>query len=223
MKVKVSVIKNVLDANDRIATENRELFDKNKVYVINLMSSPGAGKTSLVERTILALKDKYRIGVIEGDIQDTYDADRVAKLNIPVVQINTGGACHIDGNMIREALPTFDLAKIDLLICENVGNLVCPAEFKIGENAKIMILSAPEGADKPAKYPLMFQESAVMLINKVDLLPYVDFDLEKAKRDALSLHKDLKIFEVSCKTGVGLDGWIKWLTDRIDAFQKSRV
>jgi hydrogenase nickel incorporation protein HypB len=223
MKVKVSVIKNVLDANDRIAAENRELFDKNKVYVINLMSSPGAGKTSLVERTILALKDKYRIGVIEGDIQDTYDADRVAKLNIPVVQINTGGACHIDGNMIREALPTFDLAKIDLLICENVGNLVCPAEFKIGENAKIMILSAPEGADKPAKYPLMFQESAVMLINKVDLLPYVDFDLEKAKRDALSLHKDLKIFEVSCKTGVGLDGWIKWLTDRIDAFQKSRV
>jgi hydrogenase nickel incorporation protein HypB len=220
MKVKVSVIKNVLDANDRIAAENRELFNKNKVYVINLMSSPGAGKTSLVERTILALKDKYRIGVIEGDIQDTYDADRVAKLNIPVVQINTGGACHIDGNMIREALPTFNLAKIDLLICENVGNLVCPAEFKIGENAKIMILSAPEGADKPAKYPLMFQESAVMLINKVDLLPYVDFDLEKAKRDALSLHKDLKIFEVSCKTGVGLDGWIKWLTDRIDAFQK---
>jgi hydrogenase nickel incorporation protein HypB len=221
--LKVAVVKNVLDANDRIAAENRALFDKNKVYVINLMSSPGAGKTTLVERTILALKDKYRIGVIEGDIQDTYDADRVAKLGIPVVQINTGGACHIDGNMIREALPTFDLAKIDLLICENVGNLVCPAEFKIGENAKIMILSTPEGADKPAKYPLMFQESAVMLINKVDLLPYVDFDLQKAKRDALSINKKLQIFEVSCKTGVGLDGWIKWLADRIDAFQKSRV
>jgi hydrogenase nickel incorporation protein HypB len=218
--VKVSVVKNVLDANDRIAAENRALFDKNKVYVINLMSSPGAGKTSLVERTILALREKYRIGVIEGDIQDTYDADRVAKLGIPVVQINTGGACHIDGNMIREALPTFDLAKIDLLICENVGNLVCPAEFKIGENAKIMILSAPEGADKPAKYPLMFQESAVMLINKVDLLPYVDFDLKKARRDALSINKNLQIFEISCKTGVSLDGWIKWLTDRIDAFQK---
>jgi hydrogenase nickel incorporation protein HypB len=218
--VKVSVVKNVLDANDRIAAENRELFDKNKVYVINLMSSPGAGKTSLVERTILALRNKYRIGVIEGDIQDTYDADRIAKLDIPVVQINTGGACHIDGNMIREALPTFDLAKIDLLICENVGNLVCPAEFKIGENMKIMLLSTPEGADKPAKYPLMFQESAALLINKIDLMPYVDFDLAKAKRDALSLHKDLKIFEVSCKTGVGLDGWIKWLTDRINAFQK---
>ena len=218
--MKVSVVKNVLDANDRIAKQNRELFDKNKVYVINLMSSPGAGKTSLVERTILALRDKYRIGVIEGDIQDTYDADRIAKLDIPVVQINTGGACHIDGNMIRESLPVFDLSKTDLLIVENVGNLVCPAEFKIGENVKIMLLSTPEGADKPAKYPLMFQESAALLINKIDLMPYVDFDLEKAKHDALSLHKDLKIFEVSCKAATGLDGWIAWLTERIDAFKK---
>ena len=218
--MKVSVVKNVLDANDRIAAENREMFDKNKVYVINLMSSPGAGKTSLVERTILALRDKYKIGVIEGDIQDTYDADRIAKLDIPVVQINTGGACHIDGNMIREALPTFDLSKTDLLIVENVGNLVCPAEFKIGENVKIMLLSTPEGADKPAKYPLMFQESAALLINKIDLMPYVDFDLEKAKHDALSLHQDLKIFEVSCKTAAGLDAWIAWLTQRIDAFKK---
>jgi hydrogenase nickel incorporation protein HypB len=218
--VKVSVVKNVLDANDRIAAENRELFDKNKVYVINLMSSPGAGKTSLVERTIMAMRNKYRIGVVEGDIQDTYDADRIAKLDIPVVQINTGGACHIDGNMIREALPVFDLSKTDLLIVENVGNLVCPAEFKIGENVKIMLLSTPEGADKPAKYPLMFQESAALLINKIDLMPYVDFDLEKAKHDALSLHKDLKIFEVSCKAATGLDAWTQWLTQRIDAFKK---
>ena len=218
--MKVSVVKNVLDANDRIAKQNRELFDKNKVYVINLMSSPGAGKTSLVERTILALRDKYRIGVIEGDIQDTYDADRIAKLDIPVVQINTGGACHIDGNMIRESLPVFDLSKTDLLIVENVGNLVCPAEFKIGENVKIMLLSTPEGADKPAKYPLMFQESAALLINKIDLMPYVDFDLGKAKHDALSLHKDLKIFEVSCKAATGLEAWIDWLTQCIDAFKK---
>lgn len=218
--MKVTVVKSVLDANDRIAAENRALFDKNRIYVINLMSSPGAGKTTLVEQTILALRDKYRIAVIEGDIQDTYDADRVAKLGIPVVQINTGGACHIDGNMIREALPSFDLSAIDLLICENVGNLVCPAEFKIGENAKIMILSTPEGADKPAKYPLMFQESAVMIVNKIDLSPYVDFDLNKAKHDALTLNKELKIFEVSCKTGAGLEGWIKWLTDRIAAFRK---
>ena len=218
--MKVTVVKNVLDANDRIAAENRELFDRHKVYVINLMSSPGAGKTTLVERTIMALKDKYRIGVIEGDIQDTYDADRIAKLDIPVVQINTGGACHIDGNMIREALPTFDLSKTDLLIIENVGNLVCPAEFKIGENVKIMLLSTPEGADKPAKYPLMFQESSALLINKMDLMQYVDFDLEKARRDALALHKDLKIFEVSCKTAAGLETWIAWLTQRIDAFKK---
>ena len=218
--MKVTVVKNVLDANDRIAAENRELFDRHKVFVINLMSSPGAGKTTLVEKTIAALKDKYRIGVIEGDIQDTYDADRIAKLDIPVVQINTGGACHIDGNMIREALPTFDLSKTDLLIIENVGNLVCPAEFKIGENVKIMLLSTPEGADKPAKYPLMFQESSALLINKMDLMQYVDFDLEKARRDALALHRDLQIFEVSCKTAAGLETWIAWLTQRIDAFKK---
>jgi hydrogenase nickel incorporation protein HypB len=218
--MKVTVVKNVLDANERIAAENRRLFDEKKIYVINLMSSPGAGKTSLVEKTIMALKDKYRIAVIEGDIQDTYDADRVAALGIPAVQINTGGACHIDGNMIREALPALDLDKVDLLISENVGNLVCPAEFKIGENAKVMILSTPEGADKPAKYPLMFQESAVMVINKMDLSPYVDFDLEKARRDAMALNRNLKIFEVSCKTGQGLDGWVQWLAGQIEAFRK---
>ncbi|MEN6469107.1 MAG: hydrogenase nickel incorporation protein HypB [Smithella sp.] len=218
--MKVTVVKNVLDANNRIAEENRKLFDQHKMFVINLMSSPGAGKTSLVERTIVALRDKYKIAVIEGDIQDTYDADRIAKLDIPVVQINTGGACHIDGNMIREAFPAFDFSKVDLLIVENVGNLVCPAEFKIGENVKIMLLSTPEGADKPAKYPLMFQESAALLINKIDLMPYVDFDLEKARRDSLALNKDLEIFEVSCKMGTGLESWISWLTKRIDAFKK---
>ena len=217
--MKVTVVRNVLDANERIAAENRKLFDEKKIYVINLMSSPGAGKTSLVEKTITALKDRWRIAVIEGDIQDTCDADRVAALGIPAVQINTGGACHIDGNMIREALPALDLNKIDLLISENVGNLVCPAEFKIGENAKVMILSTPEGADKPAKYPLMFQESAVMIINKIDLTPYVDFDLEKAKRDALALNRNLRIFEVSCKTGQGLENWVQWLAGQIEAFR----
>jgi hydrogenase nickel incorporation protein HypB len=217
--MKVTVVKNVLDANERIAADNRRLFDEKKIYVINLMSSPGAGKTSLVEKTIMALKDHYRIAVIEGDIQDTCDADRVAALGIPAVQINTGGACHIDGNMIREALPALDLNRIDLLISENVGNLVCPAEFKIGENAKVMILSTPEGADKPAKYPLMFQESAVMIVNKIDLAPYVDFDLEKARRDALALNRKLKIFEVSCKTGQGLENWVQWLAGEIEAFR----
>ena len=218
--MKVTVVKNVLDANNRIAEENRKLFDQHEMFVINLMSSPGAGKTSLVEQTITALRDRYRIAVIEGDVQDTYDADRIAKLDIPVVQINTGGACHIDGNMIRETFPAFDFGKIDLLIVENVGNLVCPAEFKIGENMKIMLLSTPEGADKPAKYPLMFQESSALLINKMDLLPYVDFDLEKARRDALALNKDLKIFEVSCKSGAGLTAWFTWLGRQIDTFKK---
>jgi hydrogenase nickel incorporation protein HypB len=217
--MKVTVVKNVLDANERIAQDNRALFDRQKIYVINLMSSPGAGKTTLVEKTILALKDRYRIAVIEGDIQDTQDADRISALGIPAVQINTGGACHIDGNMIREALPSLELDGIDLLISENVGNLVCPAEFKIGENAKVMILSTPEGADKPAKYPLMFQESAVMIINKMDLMPYVDFDLQKAKRTALAINPNLRIFEVSCKNGEGLDGWFNWLATQIEAFR----
>ena len=219
--MKISVVKNVLDANDRIAADNRALFDKKKIYVINLMSSPGAGKTTLVEKTIQALQDRYRIGVIEGDIQDTCDAERVAKLGIPVVQINTGGGCHLDGNMIREALPAFDLDQLDFLITENVGNLVCPAEFKIGENAKIMILSTPEGADKPAKYPLMFQESSVLILNKIDLMPYVDFNMEKAKKDALSLNPKLRIFAVSCKTSEGLQDWLDWLSGQIAAFQKA--
>jgi hydrogenase nickel incorporation protein HypB len=218
--MKVTVVKNILDANDRIAEENRKLFDEKKIYVLNIMSSPGAGKTSLVEKTIEGLRNKYRIGVIEGDIQDTYDADRVASLGIPVVQINTGGSCHIDGNMIRQALPGLDLDQIDLLIAENVGNLVCPAEFNIGENAKVMVLSTPEGADKPAKYPLMFQESAAMIINKIDLLPYVSFDKEKAKRDALTINRNLRVFEVSCKTSAGLDGWYGWLSDQVDTYKK---
>lgn len=218
--MKIQVVKNVLDANDRIAQENRVLFDAKGIYVINLMSAPGAGKTSLVEKTILALKDRCRIGVIEGDIQDTCDADRVAKLGIPAVQINTGGSCHLDANMIREALGALDLDTLDLLIVENVGNLVCPAEFKVGENAKVMLLSTPEGADKPAKYPLMFQESSVMLINKIDLLPYVEFDREKAKRDALALNRNLKIFEVSCRTSQGLERWFDWLSDQIQTCRK---
>ncbi len=216
---RITVVKNILDANDRIAEENRNIFDREKIYVLNLMSSPGAGKTSLVERTIAALQIKYKISVIEGDIQGSADAERIASLGVPVVQINTGGACHVDGNMIREALPGLDLKQIDLLIAENVGNLVCPAEFKIGENVKVMVLSTPEGSDKPAKYPLMFQLSEAMIINKIDLLPYVDFDMAKAKRDALSLNPKLKIFDVSCKTSAGLKDWFDWLSERIKSFQ----
>jgi hydrogenase nickel incorporation protein HypB len=219
--MKISVVRNVLDANERIAQENRTLFDGKRIFVINLMSGPGAGKTSLVEKTILALKNRYRIAVIEGDIQDTHDADRVAALGIPAVQINTGTACHLDGNMIRDAFPGLSMDEIDLLIVENVGNLVCPAEFKMGENFKAMLLSTPEGADKPSKYPLMFQESKALIINKMDLMPYVSFDLERARRDALGLNKGLKIFEVSCKTGDGLQAWFEWLSEQIESFRAS--
>lgn len=218
--MKINVVTNILDANNRIANENRAFFDEKQVFVLNLMSSPGAGKTSLVEKTIVALKKRYNIGVIEGDIQDSYDAERIAKLNIPVVQINTGGACHLDGNMIKETFPNFNFDNLDLLITENVGNLVCPAEFKIGENAKIMLLSTPEGADKPAKYPLMFAESSVLLLNKMDLAPYVDFDLKKARHDALAINPELEIFEISCKDESGLQQWFDWLVQSIEKFRQ---
>ena len=217
--MKISVVKNVLGANNRIATENRHIFDAHKIYVINVMSSPGAGKTTLVERTIDALNSTYRIAVIEGDIQDTFDAERVAAHGVPAVQINTGGSCHIDGNMVREALQALNLDEIDFLIVENVGNLVCPAEFSVGEHIKVMLLSTPEGDDKPSKYPLMFHESAALIINKTDLLPYVDFDMGKAKRVSAAINPKLEIFEVSCKTSRGLDEFYQWLKNRIEEFR----
>lgn len=209
--MKLKVASKILGANDRLAEENRRIFTENNVYVINLMSSPGAGKTSLLESTIKALNGKLRIGVIEGDITGTDDAARIDKLGVPVVQINTGGACHLDANMIYEALGDLDLKELDLLFIENVGNLVCPAEFKVGEDLKVMILSLTEGHDKPLKYPLMFQESAALLINKTDLKPYLDVDVGKIRKDALSLNPATKIFEVSCKTGQGIDDWTGWL------------
>ena len=214
----IKTVTNILDANNRIAQDNRALFDAKKVFVINLMSSPGAGKTSLVERTIEGLRQEYRIAVIEGDIQDSYDAERIAKLDIPVIQINTGGACHIDSNMVQETLPNFDLDAIDLLITENVGNLVCPAEFNVGENIKVMILSTPEGDDKPRKYPLMFEKSAALIINKIDLMAYVSFNLEKAVQDSLIINPHLSIFQTSCKTQAGLEQWLQWLRDRMNDF-----
>jgi hydrogenase nickel incorporation protein HypB len=209
--VKVKVLTNILEANDRIAADNRKVFDDSRVYVINLMSGPGAGKTSLLERTIKELGSKLKIGVIEGDIAGTDDAQRIESLGAPVVQINTGGACHLDANMITEVMYDLPLKDLDLLIIENVGNLVCPAEFKVGENMKVMLLSIAEGHDKPLKYPLMFQESSALVLNKIDLLPYTNADLGKIKKDSLSLNPKLKIFEVSCKTGEGIRGWTDWL------------
>jgi len=220
--MKVSVVKNILEANERIAQENRAIFDENNLLVFNLMSSPGAGKTSLLEKTIGALKDEVRMGVIEGDIQSSQDAERIAAMGIPAVQINTGGACHLDGNMIRDTFTEFDFDALDLLVVENVGNLVCPAEFKVGEDFKAMILSVAEGDDKPSKYPLMFHESEVLLVNKIDLLPYVNCSVEKIREEALKVNPGLTIFEISCKTGEGLDAWVDWLREKVKARRSAR-
>ncbi len=209
--MKVKVVTRILEANDRIAEENRKRFDEAGVYVVNLMGAPGAGKTTLLERTIKALKPLIKIGVIEGDIVGTDDAERISALDIPVVQINTGGACHLDANMISEVLDEMPLKDLDLLIIENVGNLVCPAEFKVGEDVKMMVLSVAEGHDKPLKYPLMFRESSALVLNKVDLLPYMNTDINKMRNDSLALNPKLKVFEVSCATGAGIDQWAQWL------------
>jgi hydrogenase nickel incorporation protein HypB len=212
--LKVPVLRNILEANDRIAAENRALLDRNGVFCFNLMSSPGAGKTTLLERTIEALADKVRIGVIEGDITSSQDARRISKKGVKAVQINTDGACHLDGSMIRTAIEEFDLAKLDVLIVENVGNLVCPAEFNVGEHCKVMILSVAEGDDKPLKYPLMFRESSVLLINKIDLLPHVDCSVAKIRKRSLKINPKLAIFEVSARTGEGIEAWAKWLRSK---------
>ncbi len=213
--MKLKVASKILDANERIALENRRLFDEAGVFVINLMSSPGAGKTSLLEKTIGGLKGKVNIGVIEGDITGTDDAERIDRLGVPVVQINTGGACHLDANMIHEVLEDLPVRELDVLFVENVGNLVCPAEFKVGEDMKVMVLSLAEGDDKPLKYPLMFQESSALLINKIDLKSFVNASIEKIRRDALSLNPSIRIFEVSCRTGEGIDEWVNWLQTTI--------
>jgi len=212
--MEIKVVKNILEANDVIAAQNSALFAEKRVYVVNLMGSPGAGKTTLLEKTVDELKNRNRIGVIEGDIATSRDAERIAAHGIPTVQINTGAACHLDGNMVRGGLKELDLDQIDLLIVENVGNLVCPAEFNIGEDDKVMIISVTEGDDKPLKYPLMFQVSSLLLLNKIDLLPYLDFDMERFQQDALKINPKLKIIALSCTTGEGLDSWFRWLGAR---------
>ncbi len=210
--MKVKVVSRILEANDRIAEENRRRFKKAGVFVANLMGAPGAGKTTLLEQTIRTLTPSLRIGVIEGDIVGTDDAERIGALGVPVVQINTGGACHLDANMISEVLDELPLNELEMLIIENVGNLVCPAEFKVGEDVKMMVLSVAEGHDKPLKYPLMFQESSALVLNKVDLLPYTNADLRKMKQDSLALNPKLTVFEVSCRTGAGIEAWAQWLS-----------
>ncbi|MBI5570160.1 MAG: hydrogenase nickel incorporation protein HypB [Desulfomonile tiedjei] len=211
----LKVDEDILNANDKLADALRSRFDASQVFVMNLMSSPGAGKTSVILRIIEALSSKYKIGVIEGDIASDVDARKIAKSDVDVVQINTSGACHLDANMILAAAETIGLDGRQLLIIENVGNLVCPAEFRLGENVKVMILSIPEGHDKPLKYPLMFTESSALILNKIDLLPHTDFDMDELRKTVTAMNPGIRIFPVSAKTGEGVGGFVGWLEEKM--------
>jgi hydrogenase nickel incorporation protein HypB len=213
--VKKVVKENVLDANDTLARANRDLFDRAGTYTINMMSSPGAGKTALLERTLERLRGKLRLGVLEGDVQTTLDADRLARFHIPLVQVNTdpgfGGECHLDANMVRSGLGELPLDDIDLLIIENVGNLVCPAEFRVGEDVRVMVYSVTEGEEKPLKYPLMFRSADLVVVNKVDLLEHLDFDLEQFLGNLHAVNPGVRTVLTSARTGQGVDEWCDWL------------
>lgn len=215
--MEIPVIRNVLEANSKLAANLKNVFAQHGILALNLISSPGAGKTSLLERTLTDLASEFRMAVIEGDLQTDNDARRVAATGARAVQINTDGGCHLDSNMVMEALGSFDLSTIDILFIENVGNLVCPVEFDCGEDAKIALLSVTEGDDKPEKYPLLFHRAAAMILNKTDLLPYVDFDTATASRHARHLNADLRIFELSCRSGEGLQAWYDWLRQAREA------
>lgn len=214
--MQVQVMKNILGENDKIAAENRRLFHDKKILAINLMGSPGSGKTSLLEKILSKLAEKINVAVIEGDLFTAKDAERIERQNIPVIQINTAGGCHLDAAMVKRAAESLNLDEINLLIVENVGNLVCPAEFDVGENFKAVVLSITEGDDKPLKYPLIFKESAVTLLNKIDLLPYTNFNLANAREDLTTIHPAIKIFETSCITGAGLDEFCAWILEKFD-------
>jgi hydrogenase nickel incorporation protein HypB len=214
MPIKIQVLNNILEMNESYAAENRQIFEKNRSFAINMMSSPGSGKTTLLERTLERL-DPLGVAVIEGDMQTTKDAERLERFGCQIVQISTGNACHLDGKMIHDALRDLDLSGVRLLVIENVGNLVCPAEFRVGEHAKVVVLSVTEGEDKPLKYPLMFREASVCIFNKIDLLPYLDFSLEEARENARRINPQLDFLSISCKNGQGLDEWMDWLQHRV--------
>jgi len=223
MEVKVLTIsENILGANEEKARRNQDRLDEHGILTVNVMSSPGAGKTSLILQTIGKLKEKARIAVIEGDVASSLDANIIQKQGITVVQINTAGGCHLDANMLKKALDNLPLGDIDLLLIENVGNLICPAEFALGEHKRVMLLSLPEGDDKPYKYPLMFTEADVVLVNKIDLLPYLDFNIIAFNQAVTGLNPRVKIFQVSCKTGEGLEAWFSWLEDAIKQMKNRR-
>jgi hydrogenase nickel incorporation protein HypB len=213
-RTKVKVAADALDANQTIARANRDDFDRADVAVINFMSAPGAGKTSLLEAALPRL-DGVRVGVLEGDVQGSMDADRIAALHVPVVQLNTesgfGGECHLDANMVRSAIDDLPLGDLDLLVIENVGNLVCPAEFRVGEDARVMICSVTEGEDKPLKYPLMFRACELVVVNKIDLLPHLDFDLDRLLANVDAVNPEARVIQTSARTGDGVDEWGQWL------------
>ena len=215
MTTRVPVVEQILSANDQLAEANRARLDAAGVFAINLMASPGAGKTSLITRTIEALRGQLRIGVVDGDLASTLDADRVAALGVPSVQVNTGGTCHLDAVMLQTALPQLPLDSLDLLIVENVGNLVCPASFKLGVHKDVLIASVPEGDDKPYKYPPMYRGVDALVLNKIDVLDAFDFDVDYFRRGVEALNPGLAFFPLSCKTGEGLDGWLDWLRQEI--------
>lgn len=219
----IKVVTNILQANDDLTAVNRKKLDEKKIYVINLMSSPGSGKTSILEKIISKLKDEIKIAVIEGDLYTTMDAERIEAKGVPVVQINTGGACHLDAYMIKDAINDLNLDGIELLIVENVGNLVCPAEFEIGEDIKITVLSTTEGNDKPLKYPLAFEKSGVVILNKIDLIEYTNFDKQRFYDDVRSINEKAIIFETSCTRNLGLDELCSWIKNKVGEKQKTSL
>ncbi|MVX65182.1 hydrogenase nickel incorporation protein HypB [Clostridium chromiireducens] len=217
----IKVVTNILQTNEEITSKNKKMLDEKGIFVVNLMSSPGSGKTSILEKMISKLKDEINIAVIEGDIYTTKDAERIEAQGVPVVQINTGGACHLDGEMIKGALNSLDLEAIDLLVIENVGNLVCPAEFEIGEDIKVSVLSTTEGNDKPLKYPLMFEKSGVVILNKTDLIEFTNFNKEEFYEDIKSLNANALIFETSCTKDEGVNEICSWVKERVESKRNS--
>jgi hydrogenase nickel incorporation protein HypB len=219
MMDRIPLERKVLSENDRVAARLRERFRERGILCLNLISSPGAGKTTLLELTLARLPKEARVAVLTGDIQTDNDARRLARFGFPARQITTGGACHLDARMVERALADCQQENLDLLLIENVGNLVCPSSYDLGEAAKIVLLSVPEGEDKPLKYPAIFVKSELLVLNKIDLLPYVSFDIARAREHARSIHPGMEILEVSCMTGEGLDQWMQWIQNRRETFR----
>jgi hydrogenase nickel incorporation protein HypB len=217
MSDRIEIVENIMGANERLAAENRARLDAAGVYAVNFMASPGAGKTSVIEKTVPALTGEFKVAVVDGDIATTIDADRAAAVGATAVQINTGGECHLDAVMLQQALNQIDLEKMDFLIVENVGNLVCPSSFELGTHKSVLIASIPEGDDKPYKYPGMYRGVDVLLVNKIDLLPYIPFDMDYFLRGVEILNPGLTTFQLSCQTGEGVDEWVSWVRDQIKA------